>query len=460
MSKLGWHRGPKRGSSLDDAFSFLIFSFKEHIMKVTKIKGTLDFYQSDAKKYRYLQKIASGVAESFGFREMITPIFEATEVFVRSVGEGSDIVNKEMYTFIDRGDRSITLRPEGTAPVTRAFVENKLYAVPGIHKYYYFGPMFRYERPQAGRLRQFTQFGVEAFGGEHPYLDADIINLNYQILQALGIKNIKVLINSIGSGLAREKYVEALKKHFEPHLFALCDDCKQRFQKNTLRMLDCKVDSQNPVMQSAPIISDYLPDEDLQYFQDVMSALTLYGIPFEKSDRLVRGLDYYTNTVFEIVYDDEKSPLNNLALSAGGRYNSLTREFDGPDYPAMGFAMGVERLMMVMDELGITVSETNDDSVTVITLGEEMKKQGLLLTQFLRLKGKTAEIDYQSHNLKPQFKLADRMGSRYIVIIGLDEFVNNQIRIKDTKEKTEKLIPVQELTTFFGIEGEKYAYQK
>ncbi|HPD13165.1 MAG TPA: histidine--tRNA ligase, partial [Bacilli bacterium] len=223
-------------------------------MKVTKIKGTLDFYQSDAKKYRYLQKIASGVAESFGFREMITPIFEATEVFVRSVGEGSDIVNKEMYTFIDRGDRSITLRPEGTAPVTRAFVENKLYAVPGIHKYYYFGPMFRYERPQAGRLRQFTQFGVEAFGGEHPYLDADIINLNYQILQALGIKNIKVLINSIGSGLAREKYVEALKKHFEPHLSALCDDCKQRFQKNTLRMLDCKVDSQNPVMQSAPII--------------------------------------------------------------------------------------------------------------------------------------------------------------------------------------------------------------
>jgi len=429
-------------------------------MKVNKIKGTLDFYQYDAKKYRYLQRIASGVAESFGFREMITPIFEATEVFVRSVGEGSDIVNKEMYTFIDRGERSITLRPEGTAPVTRAFVENKLYAIPGIHKFYYFGPMFRYERPQAGRLRQFTQFGVEAFGGEHPNLDADLINLNYQILQAIGIKNIKVLINTIGSGKARENYVEALKLHFEPHLSTLCEDCKQRYQKNPLRMLDCKVDCHSPIMQSAPLVSNYLPEEDLKYFQDVMSALNFFGIPFEKSDRLVRGLDYYTNTVFEIVYDDPNSPLNNLALSAGGRYNSLTRDFDGPDYPAIGFAMGIERLMMVMDELDITVSETKDDTITVITLGEKMKKQGLLLTQYLRLKGKRVEIDYQSHNLKPQFKLADRTGSRYIIIIGLDEFENNQIRIKDSWEKTEILIPVPELTAFFGIEGEKYAYQK
>lgn len=428
-------------------------------MRINKIKGTLDFYGYEVEKYRYIEKVCVDIAKKFGYSEVITPIFESTDVFVRSVGESSDIVNKEMYTFTDRGNRSLTLRPEGTAPMMRMFVENKLYVNPGVAKYYYFGPIFRYERPQKGRYHQFTQFGVETYGLENPLLDADVINLACKIMNALGIKNVKVCLNTLGSKEARAAYVPALKEYFTPHLDEMCADCKVRYEKNPLRMLDCKVDANTDVMKNVPRISDYLTEDDKQYFEDLKSALEVLGIKYEVSDKLVRGLDYYSNDVFELIYDNPESSINGLTLCAGGRYNDMGRDFDGPDIKAIGFAFGVERLSMALDELGIKVPDSGLDQVTVITLGKEVKKVGLKLVDYLRTKGIPTEIDYQSENLKPQFKLAERNKSRYIIIIGEDEVANNIMTIKDTVLQKESKISVSELNKFFKVEGaDDYAY--
>lgn len=428
-------------------------------MRINKIKGTLDFYGYEVEKYRYIETVCVDIAKKFGYSEVITPIFESTDVFVRSVGESSDIVNKEMYTFTDRGNRSLTLRPEGTAPMMRMFVENKLYVNPGVAKYYYFGPIFRYERPQKGRYHQFTQFGVETYGLENPLLDADVINLACKIMNALGIKNVKVCLNTLGSKEARAAYVPALKEYFTPHLDEMCADCKVRYEKNPLRMLDCKVDANTDVMKNVPRISDYLTEDDKQYFEDLKSALEVLGIKYEVSDKLVRGLDYYSNDVFELIYDNPESSINGLTLCAGGRYNDMGRDFDGPDIKAIGFAFGVERLSMALDELGIKVPDSGLDQVTVITLGKEVKKVGLKLVDYLRTKGIPTEIDYQSENLKPQFKLAERNKSRYIIIIGEDEVTNNIMTIKDTVLQQESKISVSELNKFFKVEGaDDYAY--
>ena len=354
-------------------------------MKINKIKGTLDFYGYEVEKYRYIEKVCVDISKKFGYSEVITPIFESTDVFVRSVGESSDIVNKEMYTFTDRGDRSLTLRPEGTAPMMRMFIENKLYVNPGVAKYYYFGPIFRYERPQKGRYHQFTQFGVETYGLENPLLDADVINLACKIMNALGIKNVKVCLNTLGSKEARGAYVPALKEYFTPYLNELCADCRVRYEKNPLRMLDCKIDANTDIMKNVPKISDYLTEDDKQYFEDLKAALEVLGIKYEVSDKLVRGLDYYSNDVFELIYDNPDSAINGLTLCAGGRYNDMGKDFDGPDVKAVGFAFGVERLSMALDELGIKVPDDGLDQVTVITLGKEVKKVGLKLVDYFSL---------------------------------------------------------------------------
>ncbi len=428
-------------------------------MRINKIKGTIDFFGYEVEKYRYIERVCVDIAKKFGYSEVITPIFESTDVFVRSVGESSDIVNKEMYTFTDRGNRSLTLRPEGTAPMMRMFIENKLYVNPGLSKYYYFGPIFRYERPQKGRYHQFTQFGVETYGLENPLLDADVINLACKIMNALGIGNVKVCLNTLGSKEARSAYVPALKEYFEPHLEEMCPDCKVRFEKNPLRMLDCKADANTDIMKNVPRISDYLTEEDKTYFEDLKNALDALGIKYEVSDKLVRGLDYYSNDVFELIYDNPESAINGLTLCAGGRYNDMGRDFDGPDVKAIGFAFGVERLMMALDELGIKVPSDGNDKVTVITLGKPVKQVGLKLVDYLRSNNIPAEIDYQSDNLKPQFKLAERIKARYIIIIGEDEVANNIMTIKDTKELKEVKISVEELNNYFNIKGDKnYAY--
>ena len=414
-------------------------------MRVTKIKGTLDFFGDSALKYQYLEEKAKVVCHRFGFTPIITPIFEATELFTRGVGEGSDIVNKEMYTFLDKGERSITLRPEGTASITRAYVENKLYVTPGLKKYYYFGPMFRHERPQSGRYRQFTQFGIEALGPGSSYLDAEIINFASSYLKEIGFTKIKVLINNIGSGESRVKYEEALKEHFKAHLDSMCPDCKVRFEKNPLRILDCKVDKEHPAMVSAPRIFDYLTEEDKAYFTKICEILDSLEIKYEVSDRLGRGLDYYTNLVFEFLYDDESSPINGLTVLAGGRYNGLSKQLDGPDTEAIGFACGVERLMLALDELGKFNFLNTDALFQVITIGESVKVDGIKLANSIREKGAYVEIDYVSHNLKPQFKLAERCKARYLVMVGEDEVKCGIYKVKDTVNNTETMMSKEDI---------------
>lgn len=429
-------------------------------MKVSKIKGTLDYFGNNIEKYRYIEDTARKISKEFGYEEIQTPVFEATEVFARGVGEGTDIVNKEMYTFLDRSNKSITLRPEGTAGVSRAYVENKMYANQGLTKLFYFEQMFRCERPQAGRYRQFTQFGIEALGTSSAYLDADVIYFGYCFLHRLGIDKVKVKINTLGSSDGRKKYEEALKEYFSLHISDMCEDCKTRLQKNPLRILDCKVDAKNRIMDNAPKIMDYLNEEDQAYFKKVLTCLDALGVKYEVDQKLVRGLDYYNNTVFEFIYDDENSSINNLAILAGGRYNGLAKAFDGPDTQAIGFASGVERLMLVLDELNLFKTSQVKSDIVVINIGEDTKLKALELVSYLRKAGKSVEMDYVSSSLKPQFKLADRLGAPYLIIIGEEEVLNGTFKLKNTTLKTESIYKIEKLNEVFNIEGEKYAYKK
>lgn len=429
-------------------------------MKVNKIKGTIDYFGREIKKYRYIEEVARNISKQFGYLEIQTPVFEATEVFARGVGEGTDIVNKEMYTFLDRSNKSLTLRPEGTAGVSRAYVENKMYVEPGLRKLFYFEQMFRCERPQAGRYRAFTQFGIEAIGPGSAYLDADVIFFAYLFLQQLGIKNVKVAINTIGSVAGRARYEEALKEYFSKHIENMCDDCKTRLEKNPLRILDCKVDAKSEIMANAPKIMDYLSDEDKAYFNKVLSSLDALGVNYVIDAKLVRGLDYYNNTVFEFIYDDESSNINGLTLLGGGRYNGLSKAFDGPEMDAIGFGTGVERLMLVLDELNLFRNDEQLVDVVVINIGEETKVQALHLAAFLRSNNVSCELDYVSSNLKPQFKLSERMNAPYIIIIGSEEVENGVFKLKNTIEKTEQLLKIEQLNDIFAIGGEKYAYKK
>lgn len=429
-------------------------------MKVNKIKGTLDYFGEQLNAYRYIEEVAKQVCHNHGIKEVMLPTFEATELFARGVGEGSDIVSKEMYTFLDRSEKSITLRPEGTAGVTRWYVENKMYVTPGLQKYYYIGPMFRCERPQAGRYREFRQFGIEAFGTGSPYLDADIICFADSFLKKLGIKNVKVLINNIGSKESRENYEKVLVEYFSSNIDSMCADCKNRLQKNPLRILDCKVDKESDVMKNAPKISDYLIESDKAYANSVISALDTLGVKYEVDEKLVRGLDYYTSTVFEFVYDDPNSPINGLTILAGGRYNGLTKQLDGPETDAIGFGAGIERLILVMGELGVLPKLDDAADACVITIGEATKLEGIRLTNFLRNNDLRCEIDYINHNLKPQFKLSDRIFAKKVLIIGEDELNNNLIKVKNIETKKEKVINIENILEEFNKEGAKYAYKK
>ena len=429
-------------------------------MKVSKIKGTIDYFGREIKKYRYIEEVARNISKQFGYLEIQTPVFEATEVFARGVGEGTDIVNKEMYTFLDRSNKSLTLRPEGTAGVSRAYVENKMYVEPGLRKLFYFEQMFRCERPQAGRYRAFTQFGIEAIGPGSAYLDADVIYFAYLFLQKLGIKNVKVAINTIGSIAGRARYEEALKEYFSKHIENMCDDCKTRLEKNPLRILDCKVDAKSEIMANAPKIMDYLSDEDKDYFNKVLSSLDALDVNYVIEPKLVRGLDYYNNTVFEFIYDDESSNINGLTLLGGGRYNGLSKAFDGPEMDAIGFGTGVERLMLVLDELNLFEDDQKLVDVVVINIGEETKVSALHLAAYLRSNNVSCELDYVSSNLKPQFKLSERMNAPYIIIIGSEEVENGVFKLKNTIEKTEQLLKIEQLNDIFAIGGEKYAYKK
>ncbi|MBQ7276018.1 MAG: histidine--tRNA ligase [Bacilli bacterium] len=406
-----------------------------------KIKGTQDFIGVDAMKIRKFESIASLVAKSYGIKEIITPIIEDSNVFVKNVGEDSDIVKKEMYTFLDKGERSITLRPEGTAAIARCFIENKMYANPGVTKLFYYGPMFRYERPQTGRYRQFNQFGVEYYGTQAPLMDVEIISSAFAIFKKLGINDIKIKINSIGDSESRKNFSNALKEYFRPYINDFCEDCKRRIDINPLRILDCKVDNNKDdtkeIIKNAPTINNYLTKDSLDYFEYVLKGLDNLNIPYVVDYNLVRGLDYYTDTVFEFVYYNDQGQ-ESLALGGGGRYANLIKDMCGVDVNGMGYAFGVERLINLMDNLGL-----NDDCIdycdaVIIGLDYESKLEAFKLAKNFREEGIITEMEYASFSLKSQFKLADRVNARFIIIIGEEERINNVYTVKDKKLNTQE----------------------
>lgn len=418
-----------------------------------KIKGTKDFFGDKSVKLTYVERVAKDVAISFGYGEIVTPIFENTDVFVKNVGEDSDVVNKEMYTFKDKGNRSITLRPEGTAAVARCFIENKMYAssMP-LTKLFYFGPMFRYEQPQTGRYREFRQFGVEVFGNGSPLLDCDIIMSAYAIFEKLGLKNIKLVINSIGNFESRKLYSSALKDYFSQYIDKMCDDCKRRINTNPMRILDCKndknltVDEKN-VMENAPKINDYLTEEAKEYFDEVVNILNSFNIPFKVDYNLVRGLDYYTDTVFEFIIESDDE-LNGLALGGGGRYADMIKSMINIDVSGMGYAVGVDRLISVMESQNLFNDIDVKIDAVIMGLDKESKILSLQLAQNMRKNGLIVEMDYKNTSMKPQFKLCDKLNPKYIIIIGETERLSGNFTVKNTQTKTQEIVNINDIINY------------
>ena len=414
---------------------------------IIKPKGTVDLIKTDAEYYKYISDIFDAYCEKYNYKFIRTPIFESSELFHRGVGDSSDIVRKETYDFKDRGNRDITLRPEGTAGVVRSFIENKMYGTSDITKLYYNGTMYRYERPQNGRLREFSQFGVEAFGSNDPIVDAEVISLPVNILNALGIDNLVVKINSLGDNESREKYKKTLKDYIKPHLNELCSDCKERYEKNPLRILDCKVDKDSDILKNAPKISDYLSEKSKEHFNKVIEYLELLEINYEIDENLVRGLDYYTDTVFEIEADIEELGASKV-LGAGGRYNNLVSSLGGKETPAVGFAIGIDRLINVLKINATNIPIKKDIDVYIMYVNETEKEKAIYLNQELRLNGFISEINSLNKSLKAQFKEADRYNAKYLIILNSEDFKESMINIKDNVTKDEEKIKELDLVEY------------
>lgn len=410
-------------------------------MDIKVPRGTQDILPSETGKWQAVEELIRETCRMFQYKEIRTPVFEHTELFTRSVGDTTDIVQKEMYTFQDRGDRSLTLRPEGTASVVRSFVEHKMFGYPDQPvKLYYMGPMFRYERQQAGRYRQFVQFGVEAIGSADPAIDAEVISLAMSVYKKAGLKKLKLVINSLGDTESRVAHREALVKHFEPHIMEFCSDCQNRLQKNPLRILDCKVDRNNPLMASAPSLADYLNEESAAYFEKVKEYLSILNIPFEVDPNLVRGLDYYNHTAFEIMSAAEGFGAITT-LAGGGRYNGLVEELGGPASPGIGFAMSIERLLLAIEAENNDWNDFSSLDVYVIGMGEVAKKKAVELTSLLRENNITAEMDYLDRKIKTQMKSADRLQAKFVLVIGEDELEKESAMLKNLSNGEQQLVP-------------------
>jgi histidyl-tRNA synthetase len=400
-------------------------------MSINIPRGTQDILPGEVEKWHLIERKARELCEKYQYHELRTPIFEHTDLFIRGVGDTTDIVQKEMYTFEDRGGRSITLRPEGTAPVVRSFVEKKMFGYPNQPvKLYYLGPMFRYERPQAGRFRQFVQFGAEALGSNDPAIDAEVISLAMNLYKELGLKKLKLVVNSLGDKASRNAHREALINHFQPRIGEFCRDCQNRLEKNPLRILDCKQDHDHELMKSAPSIIDYLNDESKAYFEKLQQYLTQLNISFEVDPNLVRGLDYYNHTAFEIMSNAEGFGAITT-LCGGGRYNGLAEDIGGPDTPGIGFALSIERLLAALDAESIQLDLKEGIDCYLAYLGEEAKDYTVGLLQNLRMAGFSAERDYLDRKIKAQFKAADRLKARYVAVLGEEELKNNKINVKN-----------------------------
>ena len=414
-----------------------------------KPKGTYDVYGDTGKKIVYLENLLKALMEKYNYEYVRTPLFESSELFHRGVGETSDIVSKETYDFIDRGERHMTLRPEGTAGVVRSFIENKMYGRADLPvKLWYFGPMYRYERPQSGRYREFYQFGVEAFCSDDPMLDAEIISIPVNFYKLLGLKGIKVNINTLGDTESRLKYREALINYFKPHIDSLCDDCKIRFEKNPLRILDCKVDHDLDIMKNAPKIIDYLNETSKNHFEKVKEYLEALNIDYTVNYSIVRGLDYYTHTVFEVEANVEGFGSQNV-LCAGGRYNGLVETIGGPQTSGVGFALGLERLLVALEYEKLEPWEDKQIDFYVVPMDDTCKNYSLKVLNMLRMNGFNGDMDYMHRSLKGNFKQAERLNTKYIIIIGNEEVENNVVTIKNNETKESVTVSFDNIVDYF-----------
>ena len=407
----------------------------------TKPKGTKDIYGSEAKRWLYVSNLLDRVMEKYGYSYIRTPIFEPTELFHRSVGDTTDMVTKETYDFKDRGDRDITLRPEGTAGVVRSYIEEKMYGNANQPiKLYYNGTMYRYERPQAGRYRELTQFGFELLGSDDPMSDAELISIPYNFLKILKLNDIKVQINTLGDKESRDNYRKALVEYFKPHIDKFCPDCKNRLEKNPLRVLDCKVDNENPIMKSAPKTVDYLNEESKARYEKVKEYLDILVVKYEECPNLVRGLDYYDHIVFEI---EASVAGKKMAIGGGGRYNGLVELLGGPKTSAVGYAAGMDRVMLALEEADIKLGIKEDIDVFMMYVNEEEKKNAIYLTQVLRMNGFATETNYNERSLKAQFKAADRLNAKFLMILNSEDLKDGFVTIKNNKTKEEEKVTME-----------------
>lgn len=422
-------------------------------MLTTAPRGTKDIMPGDVLAWRYLEETMRRICAQFGYNEIRTPIFEHTELFLRGIGETTDVVEKEMYTFTDRGNRSITLRPENTASAVRSYVEHKLYADPAPTKLFYIGPMFRYDRPQAGRYRQFHQFGIEALGVNGPNIDAEIIMLAVQILQELGLKDLKLKINSVGCPHCRPLHREKLQEFFKPNFEELCNDCKSRYDRNPLRLLDCKNPHCHELGEGAPSLEECLCDECKAHFEGLKELLTAAGLEYEVDHNLVRGLDYYTKTAFEIQY----APLGaQSAVCGGGRYDGLIEEIGGPVTPGIGFAMGMERVLLALESQGLLPQFNTGMDIFAVCPNQALFTSVFKAVAELRRAGLKTEFDFLGRSMKAQMKQANRVNAKYVLIFGEDEFARGNVVLRNMANSEQTEIAISDITTKLQAEVQKH----
>ena len=406
-------------------------------MIISKAKGCYDLYGDEAKKFKMAEKVIEEVMEIYNINYIRTPVFENSELFRRGVGEETDIVSKEMYEFKDKSDRSLTLRPEGTAGVVRSYIENKMTnnLVKPV-KFYYLEPMYRYERPQKGRYREFTQFGIEVLGESNPLIDMEVISAVIEIFNRLGLKNIKLKINTLGDKETREKYKKLLIDHFNNYKDNLCSDCQRRLVTNPLRILDCKIDREKEFFKEAPKIRDYLSEKSRKYFEKIEEYLKSLNIDYEIDDNLVRGLDYYDELVFEIEVDSS-------TICGGGRYNRLVKELGGDDTCAFGFAIGMERFLSLLE-----LPKETEDLIYILALSDSERLEALKLARYLRNNNKRVDFDTESKSLKSQFKKSDNLNSRYLIFINDEKLKYGKVEIKDTLNSTKEEIEIDKILEY------------
>lgn len=414
-------------------------------MEIKRPKGTEDVTPAEVYKWQYVEALMREICSLNGYSEVRTPAFEHTELFKRGVGETTDVVQKEMYTFEDKAGRSITLKPEGTATAVRAYIENGIFNEPQPTKLFYFTPCFRYEKPQSGRLREHHQFGIEAFGSKDPAIDAEIINIAMTVYKRLGVNNLKLRVNNIGCPNCRVEYNKKLKDYLRPKLDSLCETCRDRFEKNPLRIIDCKEEKCQKQITDIPFMIDHLCEECSDHFDKFKEALDLIGLDYEVDPKIVRGLDYYTKTAFEIVTDVIGA---QGTVCGGGRYDGLIEQIGGPDTPGVGFGMGIERLLIVLEKAGIEIPMPPTVDMFIIGLGDAGVKESIKLVHKLRDNGIKADKDYMARSLKAQMKYANKLNAKHVTVIGEDEISNNRIKVKNMEDGSEEEIQLDQLIEY------------